>query len=518
MSTKTTTVLNFSTQKLLEGRVLLNVIAILLSFFILWPLFGLLYEGINGVTKGVVHLGANGISQIKGTFVLVLFTSILGGILGTTNGWLLANCRFKGRKTLRLAQLLPLATPAYLLSATLIDLGSIFSIRIHGMQWGVLVMALTTYPYVFLLSTESFSKAGNSQLEACRSLGIGPWKSFAKVSLPIAMPAIGTGLALAGMEVINELGAVELLNIPSISAGIVESWISEGNPAGAIALALIALIIVLVLVAYEKALRRKSRRWSEGISGAESPAWELKGIKIVLAQIITLFPPLFTLGIPLVWAIVNIDQIHHGLSIELFALTARSLGLGIIASSLAMVIAVLLGIAKRWNPSTWMKSISFLSGIGYAIPGAVLALALLSFRGEPWNIAPFFLLLWGYSNRFLAVGKGGIDSAFERINPNIDEAASSLGSRWREILRKIHLPLLKGPITVGFLLVFVDTLKELPLTFVLRPFNFDTLSVRIFQYAGDERMGESIIPSLIILSLGLIASISLIPSLDYNDN
>ena len=125
-------------------------------------------------------------------------------------------------------------------------------------------------------------------------------------------------------------------------------------------------------------------------------------------------------------------------------------------------------------------------------------------------------MLWGYSDRFLAVSKGGLDAAFERIQPNIDEAATGLGSKWPRVLKRIHLPLLKGPITVGALLVFVDTLKELPLTFVLRPFDFDTLSVRIFQYAGDERMAESILPALIVLFLGLIASSSLIPSLEKN--
>ena len=134
------------------------------------------------------------------------------------------------------------------------------------------------------------------------------------------------------------------------------------------------------------------------------------------------------------------------------------------------------------------------------------------------NIPALILLLWGYSDRFLAVAKGGIDAAFERINPNIDEAAMSLGKRWPGILKDIHLPLLKGPLVVGSLLVFVDTIKELPLTFILRPFDFDTLSVRIFQYAGDERMAESILPGLIVLSLGLITSIALMPTLDYRKN
>ncbi len=496
-------------------RSFLNSLAIFFCLIITWPILSLFNEAISGLKEGVLSIGIDGLKQIRGTVLLVFLSSTAGGILGTTNGWLLANCRFNGQKLLKFAQLLPLATPAYLLSAILIDLGSIYGIRIHGMSWGVLIMALTTYPYVFILSAESFEKCGRRQLEACRSLGIGPWKSFKRIALPMAIPSIGAGVALMSMEIINELGAVQLLNIPSISAGIVENWIIKGNPSGAIALAFIALLIVLILITYEKQLRRRSRRWSEGITGVDTPTWELKGIKATLAQIISILPPLFTLGIPFYWALLNSDQIRQGFDIELLELTSRSLILALSASGITVLIAFFLSICKRWNPSNWMKAISFLSGIGYAIPGAVIALALLSVSGSKITLPALVLLLWGYSVRFLAVAKGGIDAGFERLNPNLDEASLSLGKQWSVILKKIHLPLLQGPIIVGSLLIFVDTLKELPLTFILRPFDFDTLSVRIFQYAGDERMAECILPGLIILSLGLIASIALMPSLNY---
>lgn len=500
-----------------HGRLILNLFVILLVLLLLYPIIGLVGEGIEGLKNNFLKLGVDGIDQISGTLCLLLGTGLFGGFLGTANGWILANCRFSGRRVIRIAQLIPFATPAYLLSATLIDLGSIHAIRIYGMCWGIVIMTLTTYPYVFLLSTESFSKSGRRQLEACRSLGIGPWNSFRKVALPIAMPAIGAGIALMSMEVINELGAVQLLNIPSISAGIVENWVANEKPSGAIALALIALILVFTLVAYEKILRRRSRRWTDGIAGGESPSWELIGYRATIAQLVGLLPPIITLGIPLFWAFVNIDQLKVGLNLELIVLTCRSLGLGLLAASTTLLAALTLAIAKRWNTTKWMRSLTFLSGVGYAIPGAVLALALQSFGGPPWNLAPIVLLIWGYSNRFLAVAKGGLDAALERLSPSLDEAATGLGCPWPEVMRRIHLPLLKGPLAVGSLLVFVDTIKELPLTFVLRPFDFDTLSVRIFQYASDERMSESILPALMILLLGLIASAALIPSLENGD-
>ena len=501
-----------------KSRTILKLVVFFFSCFILWPLFYLVIDGFQGITEGSISLSINNLKEIKGTLILLIFSLLLGGSLGTTNGWILANCNFKGRKILRICQLIPLATPAYLLAATLIDLGSIHSLRIYGMFWGVIIMAITTYPYVFLLSSESFEKGGRKQLDACRTLGIGPWKSFFKVSFPIALPAITAGMALMAMEIINELGAVELLNIPSISAGILENWVEEGEPSGAIALALFALILVFILVIIERKSRSRSKRWTDGISGGESPQWNPKGINLFLAQVLTLSPPIFTLGIPIFWAIENFDQINQGFNTDLIALTLRSFGLALFVSFFTVFISLILSISKRWQNHQWINILTFLAGIGYAIPGSVLALALVSFKGNFWQINTLSLLIWGYSIRFLAVSKGGLDAGFERISPSIDNAAINLGKSWPKVLTKIHLPLLKGPILVGALLIFVDTIKELPLTFILRPFDFDTLSVRVFQYAGDERVAESILPSMIIIILGLIASIALIPSLNNRKN
>ena len=489
---------------MVSGRFLLVAGAVAIAFLALLPVIGLLGEGLRGFSTGNASLGPDGLLQIRGTVVLLLGTSLVGGVIGTANGWLLANCRFPGRRWLRIAQLLPLANPSYLLAATLVDIGSLEGITINGMGWGIAVMALTTYPYVFLLSTESFTICGRRQLEACRSLGVGPWNSFRRIALPIA---------LMGMEVVNELGAVELLGIPSLSAGIVQAWRMEGNPTGAVGLALITLCIVLILLFGERRLRSRSRRWSEGVAGGESPAWMLSGGRAFSAQVLGAIPPLITIGIPLVWGGMNWQQLATGLTPELLLLTLRTLGLALAATLLAGVAALLLAIAKRWSRARWLRGVTFLAGMGYAIPGAVLALALLVIGG-PWQLSPILLLLWGYSDRFLAVNKGGIDAALERLSPSLDEAATGLGLRWPAVLRRVHLPLLRGPILVGSLLVFVDTVKELPLTFALRPFDFDTLAVRVYQYAGDERLAAALWPALMILVLGLIASSALVPRLD----
>jgi iron(III) transport system permease protein len=494
------------------GRSLLGAAVLSLAALALLPMLGLAVFAWLGPQASGLQLGPSGQAQLLNTLLLVLAVGLLGGALGTANGWLSANCRFGGSRWLRLIQLLPLATPAYLLAATLIDLGSRHSWRVHGLPWAVAVLTLTTYPYVFLLSTESFAVSGRRQLEACRSLGVGPWGSFRRVALPMALPAIGAGIALSGMEVVNELGAVELLGVPTLSSGILQRWQNDGDPQGAVALALVALGIVSLLVAAERQLRRSSRRWLMGSGGEGQPAWQLQGWRALLAQMLCLLPPLAGLGVPLLWMALSLDQLQGEPADELLVLGGRSLGLGLLAAGLAVAVGLLLAIAKRWLPQPLLQRLSFLAGMGYAIPGTVLALALMLIGG-PWQLSPLLLLAWGYTDRFLAVAKGGLDAGLERIAPSVDEAATSLGCDWTAVLRRVHVPLLRGPLLVGALLVFVDTVKELPLTFALRPFDFDTLSVRVYQYASDERVGAALVPALLILLLGLAASLALLPSL-----
>ena len=480
----------------------------------LLPLLGLLLFA-SGGPRGLagLHLGADGPHQLLNTIALVLLVGGLTALLGTASGWVTARCDFPGRRALRIAQLLPLATPSYLLAATLIDLGSRLGLRIYGLAPTVLVLVLSTYSYVFLLSTESFAVSGRRQLEACRSLGVGPWGSFRRVALPMALPAIGAGMALGGMEVVNELGAVELLGVPTLSVGILQRWQQEADPQGAVALALLALLIVGLLVGAERWLRRRSRCWNLGNDGDADQRWPLSGGRRWLAQLVCLLPPLLSLGLPLLWTALSWDQLQGESLPDLLALGGRSFGLALFAALITVAAGLTLAIARRWIANPLLQRLTFISGLGYAIPGTVLALALMLIGG-PMALAPLLLLVWGYGDRFLAVAKGGLDAALERIPPSVDEAASSLGLSWPGVLGRVHLPLLRGPLLVGALLVFVDTVKELPLTFALRPFDFDTLAVRVYQYASDERVGAALVPALLILALGLLAASALIPNLE----
>jgi len=493
---------------------LLYAISFIVSIAVIIPICNFLLEGVQYVLSGDFSLGIAGGEEVIGTLKVLALTSLFGGGLGTLNGWLLSNCDFKFRKTLRIFQLVPLAAPAYLITAVLQDLGSIFGYQVTGLWWGVLILSISTYPYVFILANESFNKFGVNQINASRGLGVGPWRSFFKIAFPMAMPALITGISLMCMEVMNELGTFALLNIPSISTGIAENWIIEGNPKNAIGLSLVALSIIFTLIIFEKFSRRKSKRWSENPASKDSQGWELKKTRAFLAITISLFPPIFSLGIPCFWVLLNVDQIHKGLSLELLNLSLRTTSLGFFTALITMLFSLIISLARRPNKNLLLKLITNLAGIGYAIPGTVLALSLISISSSKFNFIATGLLIWGYIVRFLTISKGSIDSSLERISPSLDEAALGLGENWLGIIKKIHLPLLQGPIFVGSLLVFVDTIKELPITFILRPFDFDTLSVRIYQYAGDERMVEAIFPAIFIMTLGLIASITLIPSLE----
>lgn len=491
---------------------LLALVVVVMVALALAPLGALVHLALGRwAFRAGLDLGPGGGIAVAHTLLLVGGVGLVVALLGTANGWLTASCAFPGRRWLRLAQVLPLATPAYLLAATWMDLGSRFGWPIHGLGWAIASLSLSTYSYVFLLASESFASLGRRPLEAARSLGVGPWGGFRRVALPLAVPAIGAGVALSGMEVVNELGAVELLGVPTLSTAILQRWQVDGEPQAAAGLALVALVIVAGLLAAERHCRRRGRRWSGGNGLDRAPAYRLRGWRALTAQGLAVLPPVFALGLPLLWLLLSWDQIPAQDTLELLALTSRTLGLALAAASLTLLFALVLAIARRWLPHGPWPPLTLLAGMGYAIPGAVLALGLMLLGGG--TLAPVALLVWGYGDRFLAVAKQGLDAGLERLPPSLDEAATSLGNGWWAVLRRIHLPLLRGPLLVGLLLVFVDVVKELPLTFALRPFDFDTLAVRVFQYASDERVGAALLPALLILLLGLVSALALVPSL-----
>ncbi len=477
----------------------------------LLPFAALLAFSLQG-GNGVLGIGNDGLTQLSNTVLLVLLVGIGVACLGTAIGWLTACCNFAGKRWLTLAQLLPLATPAYLQAAVLTGFRGP---RRCTNQWSQLVHSgidLANVPYVVLLSRDNFRLSGRRQLEASRSLGLGAWRSFSGSTCRSPFQPSPPALPWPAWKWLNEYGAVELLALPTLSTGLLERWQGQDDPPGAVALALTALAVVAVLVAAEQWQRRKSRRWDMGGPTDASEGWRLQGWRARGAQLLCALPPLISVGLPLVWLLRSLDQLRQDSWAELLVLGSHSLVLAVVGAGLATAMALILAIGKRWISPGPLGQAMFTASLGYAVPGTVLAIALLLLLA-PLGFPPLLLLIFGYGNRFIAVAKGGLDAGLERLAPSVDEAATSLGESWRGVLRRVHLPLLRSPLLLGALLVFVDTVKELPLTFALRPFDFDTLAVRVFQYAGDERLGAAIAPALLIMLLGLAATLLLIPKL-----
>jgi iron(III) transport system permease protein len=396
------------------------------------PLLALALMASSETGLAALRLGPSGLGQLANSLVLVLGVGCSGALIGTCNGWLTARCQFPGRRWLRLAQLLPLASPAISWPEPWWISAAVLAWPVHGLGWAIAVLTLGTYSYVVLLSSDAFSRGGARHQEVCRTLGMGPWGSFLRVSLPLALPAVAAGVALGAMEVINDFGAVQLLGVPTPSAGILERWQGEGDLPGAVALALVTLVLVAVLLWTERQGRRRSRRWTGGQEGALPLPWPLRGWRCWMAQLVTLAPPLASLAIPLIWVARSWDQWGNQAPWDFIALGLRSLVLALGATVLTLVAALVLTIGKRLVKAPGLRSLADGAGLGYAIPGTVLALGFLALGGW-WGIAPLALLVWGYVDRFLAVAKGSLDSAstdWRRASMRLAKASVVTGSPW----------------------------------------------------------------------------------------
>lgn len=481
---------------------------------------------------------------------LLLMTGVGLGvlILGVGAGWLTAVCDFPGRRLWDWALLMPLAAPAYLLGyayTSFLDYyGPVQSLLRDLFQWqsaedywfpeirnlwGVMGMfVVTLYPYVYLLARSAFKDQGVVSLEASRSLGCSPWGSFWRVALPLARPAIAAGLALALMETLNDFGAVQYFGVNTFTTGIYNTWFGLGERQGAAQLAAGLMVFILALVFLELYARRQSRYYQTPRPAQFRSRYSLRGWRGPLAALACFLPLLFGFIIPLAYllylALAYAQEVENN---NFFNLAQNSLLLASLSALLAVLLAVFLAYGKRLLAQPLLTALVRLAASGYALPGSVIAVGILIPAGQfdnaldQWMRAQFqistglllsgtlLLLVYAYLVRFLAVAFGAVDSSLLKIKPTLDDAARSLGQPPLPILWRVHLPLLTGGLLTAAMLVFVDVMKELPATLVIRPFNFDTLAVRVYQYASDERLAEAAAPALAIIGVGLLPVILL---------
>lgn len=469
-------------------------------------------------------------------------------IIGVGTAWLTTACRFPGRRVFEWALLLPMAVPAYIIAYVYTDIleyaGPVQSTLRSLMGWksardyafpeirslggAVSMMTLVLYPYVYLLARSAFLDQAGSILEAGRMLGRGPWRNFLSVALPMARPAIVVGVSLVCMEVLNDFGTVDFFAVQTFTAGIYDVWLNMSNPAGAAQLATSLLVFVLLLLAAERIGRRNKRFENKARRISSSSVNRLAGARAALAVLACTMPivlgfavPAFVLGR---YAITFTESLSN---LSLLAYTANSLLLSITAALVAAALGLLMAYGVRLNGGRAVKSAARLASIGYAVPGAVLAVGVLlplarldntidglmkSAFGLPTGLllsGTVFAVLYGFVARFMALTYGAAESGLARVTPNMEGAARTLGASRFEVLKRVHVPLLRGSLLTGILLVFVDGMKELPMTMLLRPFNFETLATFVHQYASDELLEECSLAALGIVAAGIIPVIAL---------
>lgn len=484
---------------------------------------------------------------LRNSLLLVAGVGVVTLVMGVSTAWLVTTCDFPGRRIFTWGLILPLALPTYIMAFTYAELlahdGPVQSAlqvvfdpaftaglrtRLMSLPGAGLMMALVLYPYVFLITRTSFQKQSGGILESSRILGKGAWETFFRVALPLARPGIVAGVTLVLMEVLNEYGAVKYFGVSTFTTGIFRAWFALGDGPAAIRLSASLLVLVFALILVERAQRGRAR-FDQGSSRFRPiPRYRLGRVARWGAFAACGLPLLLGFVIPVGQLLVWAGQVApEALDRRFLTLTLNSFGLASAAAVLAVVAALLIVYSVRLSPTPLLRLGARASSLGYSIPGAVIAVGvLIPFLWVDRQLAALLrpvvggqvgLLLTGtvaalvfaYVVRFLAVALNPVDSGFERVCGNLDETSRSLGASPLRTLWKVDLPLLRGTLVAAALLVFVDVLKELPLTLILRPFDFDTLATRAFQLASDEQVARSALPALLIVAVGTVPVILL---------
>jgi iron(III) transport system permease protein len=473
---------------------------------------------------------------------LVFGAGLIALVLGVSTAWLVTAYDFPGRRFFEWSLILPLAVPAYIAAYTYAGMFDVTGplqrlvravvpgladefLYLDVMNIGMvtLIFGFVLYPYVYLVARGSFARQSSTLLEASRTLGHGPMATFRRVALPLARPAMAAGVGLVAMEVLNDYGAVKYYGVSTFTTGIFRSWFGLGDLGSAIRLSAMLMVFVFALMAIERTQR--GRAAFAGGRASERPLLRapLSGRQAFLAFALCAVPFLFGFAIPVAqlgyWASGTMASV---IDTSFMRLIANTFVLAGAAAIICVLIALLLTYASRLNPRPWLRRVSRVTVLGYSMPGAVVAVGVLvpfawvdhrvdgmmqATLGIPTGLllsGTLVALVFAYAVRFMAVAFLPVESGFTRICGQVDDAARSLGASPSCALRTISLPLLRGTLLGAVILVFVDVLKELPLTLILRPFNFDTLATRAYQLATDELIAVSANYALVIILAGVI--------------
>ena len=519
--------------------------ALLIAAVVLLPILSVLWIALHPVDNIWPHLWATTLPRyLANSLILMAAAGVLTAMVGTGAAWLVVMYRFPFQGVLQWALLLPLAIPAYIGAYALVDfleyagpvqsgLRAVFgwtSAReyyfpeIRSRMSAVLVLSAALYPYVYLMARTAFRDQSVGVLEVSRALGCGPWKSFLRVGLPLARPAIAAGVAIVMMETANDFGTVEFFAVQTLTTGIFTVWLESNNAGGAAQLAMVMMGLVLVLVAMEKTSRRKIRFFRTTNRQTPIEPRQLTGIAAFLAFALCFVP--FLVGFVLPASVIGwhaLDNAWIWGEPGLYTALWTTLWVGGIAAFLTVLGGVFMVYGVRLSGHALPGYLLPFTTIGYAAPGAVLGIGLViplaaldhrvadaiqsvtGFDPGLMLTGSAFAIILAYFVRFFAIGQGAADAAMGRISPSLPMASRSLGKTAIGTLGRVHFPMIRGSIATALLLVFVDSVKELPATLLLRPFNFNTLATRVYDQASLENLGAASPAAIIIMLVGILA-------------
>jgi iron(III) transport system permease protein len=488
------------------------------------------------------HLAETQLGDIaRNTVVLLIGVGLGTVVIGTGTAWLVTMCRFPGSRMLQWALLLPLVMPTYIIGYAYADLltfagplqsglratmgwsrGDYWFPEIGSPQGVALLFTLVLYPYVYLAARTAFLAQSQSLLEASRILGNGPWRTFLRIGLPLARPAIAAGAALALLETLADFGTVQYYGIHTFTTAIYRTWYGLGNREGAAQLSMVLIVIAVALVALEYRSRGRA-----GFTIASNLRYVAEPVQLSLPAGLAALAAC-ALPILLGFVVPTAHLAQLALSSGVLVTDPRFVGdafnsliLATVAAVIIVGLAVFLSYAGRLVRRRLLHRTIAFASLGYAIPGAVIAVGVLlplafadhgldllsrQMLGVPTGLllsGTAFALVVAYTVRFLAVGMANVAPGLAAIDPAMDASARILGARPREVLWRIHLPMLRAPALTAGLVAFVEVLKELPATLLIRPFNFDTLAIGVYRFASDERLAQAAVGSILIVTVSL---------------
>ncbi len=535
---------------------LLTIAAMLLSALVAMPLIAIFVIALTGGTNGWQHLLVNVLPRSGAqTLFLLIMTGAFTTITGVTTAWLVTMFDFPFRRLLSFALVLPLAIPSYLaayafgefldfagpVQSALRALFGYQTIRdywfpdIRSLGGAVLVLGSVLYPYIYLSTRAAFGLQGRFAADAARTLGVGPLRLFLSVQLPMARPAIIIGLALVMMETLNDIGAVEYLGVHTLTFTIYETWLNRGNLAGATQIAACLVLIVGALIVIERRARRR-QRFAAGKATAmhqRSARVPLSPARGWLATLLCALPFLSGFAIPvLVLGSYALKRLNGLADPKLLKALLHSLEVSLPVAVITLFGGFLLAYAQRERPSWPTRFAVRVGSLGYGIPGTVLAIGVLlplagldnavdgimrSHLGISTGLllsGTAFAIIYAHGVRFMTLAEGTVDAGFQKLSPHLDMASRTLGRTRLQTLVGVLLPNIRPAAITASLLVFIESLKELPATIMLRPFNFNTLSTMVYESASRSRVQDAALPALVIIAAGLVPVILVSHSLD----